>query len=486
MKKYTKEFLIEEFWRFYKENNRYPTGKDMKAKNNYPSQDAYMTHWGTYGNFLKELGIMGENEWYKCDEQVLINMYENYSQEEIIDKLIVKRGWGRIKTKARQLGLNRNKDFIYADKRMSDEFLINELQRFYNIYDKIPSCTDFDNNTNFPSHKVYQKHFGSWNNAIELAGFRRREKNISKEDIMNEVIKFFNENGRSPYYNEIIYCNNVYHKYWDTWNELLLECGLLITQETRKPLNKQEGIILLQKLYKELGRIPTSTDINVLTNYNKDWVYNTFNGFENALFEAGIISIENKIPSDTKEYLDKCINGLINLYDILGRVPTVEEYDDYARENRLLNRKALEFHLNIKWSDICLKYFNMANVGSIGVACLDNLNRICRSTKEQIISNWLINNNIFNDKEWQYNKVLNNIKDKRRFDWYVLDDRNNKFYVEYFGLWKNNRILNYTKKAKKKIKDLCKAGLIDNCIFIFPNDLKIKSFDEIFNKVLIS
>ena len=74
---YTKKFLISEFWRFYKENSRYPLGKEMTNKNGYPSADAYQTHWETWSNFLNYLGIIGNNGWYKSDEQILLDLYEN-------------------------------------------------------------------------------------------------------------------------------------------------------------------------------------------------------------------------------------------------------------------------------------------------------------------------------------------------------------------------------------------------------------------------
>jgi hypothetical protein len=49
----------------------------------------------------------------------------------------------------------------------------------------------------------------------------------------------------------------------------------------------------------------------------------------------------------------------------------------------------------------------------------------------------------------------------------------------------SKEIRHYVKHARKKIKDIYKVGMTDRCIFIFPNDLKTKSLEDIFSSVLI-
>ena len=127
--RYTKEFLIDEFWRFFKENGRYPRGKDMKGSLGFPSESAYKTNWETWNNFLNYLDILGDKDWYKCDEQVLLDLYENGNKEEIIDKLMIKRKWSAIAVKANSMGLYRSKEAEYGSRTFSKEFLLSELKR---------------------------------------------------------------------------------------------------------------------------------------------------------------------------------------------------------------------------------------------------------------------------------------------------------------------------------------------------------------------
>jgi len=111
---YTKEFLIGEFWRFYKENGKYPLSSDFRNNKDYPNIGTYNRNWGKWSNFLDVIGVLGDEGWFKCDEQILIDLYVNSTKEEIIDKLMVKRTWNSIIKKANKLGLhkvNRNIDW---------------------------------------------------------------------------------------------------------------------------------------------------------------------------------------------------------------------------------------------------------------------------------------------------------------------------------------------------------------------------------------
>jgi len=249
-RKYDKDFLIDEFWRFYHNNNRFPMGKDMKKSNGYPSADAYKTHWGTWTNFLHTLELMGEDGWYKCDEQILIDYYDNTDKDKIIDKLMIKRKWDMIKTKARKMGLKRGKEIQYKNQTFDNEFLINELKRYHIKYNKIPTCAEFDSNKDFPSVKVYMNHFGSWNDALEEAQLKLNLiRKYSKEEIINEVKNFYNKYNRSPNYNELKYSYNIIHSYWDTWHDMLDYLGLPFNREKRISYSKEMGKKILQDLY---------------------------------------------------------------------------------------------------------------------------------------------------------------------------------------------------------------------------------------------
>lgn len=351
-KKYTKEFLIDEFWRFYKENNRYPNSKEMIVKNGYPSIDAYKTHWGTWSEFIITLGFMGSNGWYKYDEEILINMYYRGEQEDIINSLMIPRKWGAIKQKARQLGLNRDMYFAnYNKKKFDDEFLISELKRYYNTYNKIPTHNDFKNKLGYPSTKAYINHFGSWNNALRKAGMdvNLQFNNYTKEDMIKIGLDYYNNTGNIPLSHEIGFTYSVIKKYWGNWNNYLSEINLKSNK-----VNKYSREELLNKLivfYNLLGRKPNKQDfIDYSWHPSYDSYNREFGGLINACVVAGLI----EEPLTLKERINISIKQLQTLADQLDKCPTVEDYELY--NNKGLCRRELERKLDLKYNDICKRY----------------------------------------------------------------------------------------------------------------------------------
>ncbi|MBI5470413.1 helix-turn-helix domain-containing protein [Candidatus Kaiserbacteria bacterium] len=59
---------------------------------------------------------------------------------------------------------NRLKPFQYKDQ-YSDEDLLDKIKKFYKNYGRIPLKHEFN------SSRIYRLRFGSWNNAVKMAGF---------------------------------------------------------------------------------------------------------------------------------------------------------------------------------------------------------------------------------------------------------------------------------------------------------------------------
>lgn len=62
----------------------------------------------------------------------------------------------------------RNEKFT---KRYTEDMKIAELRKFYNQSGRIPRVSDF--RIRIPSDKAILRHFGSWNRALEMAGFNK-------------------------------------------------------------------------------------------------------------------------------------------------------------------------------------------------------------------------------------------------------------------------------------------------------------------------
>lgn len=59
---------------------------------------------------------------------------------------------------------------IYKDKRCeyTERQLLDILLQFYEDNGEPPTIRDFDNNSKYPNHSTYTRHFGSWSNALKL------------------------------------------------------------------------------------------------------------------------------------------------------------------------------------------------------------------------------------------------------------------------------------------------------------------------------
>jgi len=142
---------------------------------------------------------------------------------------------------------------------------------------------------------------------------------------------------------------------------------------------------------------------------------------------------------------------------------------------------------SVKWKrgELGLESHFYNNYGNNYVS---NNGTVCLSFGELEICNFLDGKNIQYEKEVFYNKCITNDVSQRRFDWVIKDKNGIKYMIEYFGMYDSKSMSKikklYRKSTRKKIGDLCKWGVAERCIFIFPNDLKNKSLEEIFAKVL--
>jgi len=102
----------------------------------------------------------------------------------------------------------------------------------------------------------------------------------------------------------------------------------------------------------------------------------------------------------------------------------------------------------------------------------DKLNNVCLSKTEEIISNFLIDNNFKFQKEALYKEVIPKEEcGEKRFDWKINDK-----YIEYFGL---TGYKNYDMKTKCKLDLIHKYNV--KCLALYPEDINNGSWQ---NKIL--
>jgi len=272
MVKYTKEELIKKLKLISKKLGKTPTIKDIRKEKNFPSYISFYFKFGSWNNALKAAKLDLNYE------------YRFYSKNELLKYLI---------------------DFSNKNK-------------------KTPTIEDFNNNSNFPAAITYFDRFGSWNNALKLAGL---EINVRKDYTKQELLEFLRnlrkELRRTPMMKDLTSRKNlpeatVFKDRFGSWNRALEAAGLEVIHYFRK-WKKEEVIKWLNKKYIELGKTPGIRDFDADPKAPaKNTVRKLFGNWTNALREA-------KVPVKRFWSEKELIEVLQKLYLKLNRTPTREE-----------------------------------------------------------------------------------------------------------------------------------------------------------------
>lgn len=244
-------------------------------------------------------------------------------------------------------------------KKYSNEFLINTLKDYATKIKRTPTYLEFELDKSVPSATVYKNRFDTWNNALELAGLKVNAiRKYSKNEIVNDALRFYDYHKRSPFYYELNYSMTIINKYWSGWKDFLIDIGLPLNFTYSKVTSRDEMVIFLQNLFESLGKIPTTTDVEN-AGVGRHLFLTKFGNFKNALIASKIVdeeyfkTIEEKIPAS--------LNIIKTFYNKNKRPPTVNEYEEISRKLNIAGRKALEHTLNMRFTEICFKTIGVAN-----------------------------------------------------------------------------------------------------------------------------
>ncbi len=90
--------------------------------------------------------------------------------------------------------------------KYTEEQILESIRRFHTENGRIPKSGEFKCKNGYPSHFTVQKYFGSWNNAIEEAGFHANRMNLinlTNNELLEHLERFEEEYGRFPTYQDL-------------------------------------------------------------------------------------------------------------------------------------------------------------------------------------------------------------------------------------------------------------------------------------------
>jgi hypothetical protein len=201
------------------------------------------------------------------------------------------RRFGGLTEACKRAGLVANKggiDLKYTDKELLDHILV-----LKNKLGKTPSQKDINNAGKY-AIGAYKRHFGTYNNALQkLKLDKNMEFNISKDKIIDDLIRISKMLGRAPKisefdkYSKTVTHVTVYKKLEckDSWNDVLRKCGLDVINN--RNLSDDELKNEIVRLKKELHRTPGYYDMSEFGKYSPETYASRFGTYLKALDHFG-------------------------------------------------------------------------------------------------------------------------------------------------------------------------------------------------------
>lgn len=152
---------------------------------------------------------------------------------------------------------------------------------------------------------------------------------LTEEELVDEVRRLYDDLGRTPRINDIRehgrYSYQAYVRRWDSIRDVLDAAGIQHHSRINAGSGVDEADLLaeIRRLGEELGRPPTTLDVQRHGRYAHATYYNHFESFGEALERAGFEKPEsNRIPDED------LLHEVRELTDDLGRTPTGDEMNE--------------------------------------------------------------------------------------------------------------------------------------------------------------
>ncbi|QSG10738.1 HNH family endonuclease [Halapricum desulfuricans] len=176
-------------------------------------------------------------------------------------------------------------------KRIPQDALIAEIKRLAAELEKVPSEQDMYEKGRH-GLSTYKNHFGSWNEALAAADLESRPDRTEKprDVLLNEIKRIADDLGHTPTKREMStygeFSPLTYRHRFGSWNEALEAAGF----ESRRQMEKIPEVELvneLQRVGEENDCIPTSTDMDQDGEFSAGVYFNRFGSWDAALEAAG-------------------------------------------------------------------------------------------------------------------------------------------------------------------------------------------------------
>ena len=288
-----------------------------------------------------------------------------------------------------------------AKEKRRFEKAVNELKKFQAQLDRLPIYSDPEIYwiSSSITRGIWKKYsIDTWNDMLNMVFDEiniDQNKYCGEEGFkiaINELLEFYQKSGKKPTANEFDTLKNaIYRGEWknygiNKWNDMLLYVFGDVNLDLQNDYSGEESFARVQnklrKFQKANGRIPKSTDIEVISISSaiargvfKDMGILTWNDLLNYTY--GKI---NKEPNKYKgrRGLDRAIKELKEFKIKHGKKPTTKDMDTFYKIIR--KGKWKEFGIN-SWNDLLRSTFGEVHVDKERYKGKEGLNRALKELK---------------------------------------------------------------------------------------------------------
>jgi len=179
-----------------------------------------------------------------------------------------------------------------AGRKIPSESLCAELRRLAEELDKVPTGQEMVSH-GYHGLNTYTNRFGSWNGALEAASLSRKpdRKKRSDQELLAEIERLADELGQTPSSRDMAehgeFGRITYRKHFGSWNNALEAAGFDRRRPKRKT-SESELVAELRRLADELGTTPTTEDMQRGGEFSPGTYINRFGSWSAALEAADL------------------------------------------------------------------------------------------------------------------------------------------------------------------------------------------------------
>ncbi|MDB2275874.1 hypothetical protein PM022_15260 [Halorubrum ezzemoulense] len=431
--------LLAELRRLSDEIGETPTSRDMAEKGKY-APSTYSIAFGSWNDAVREAGLDPTRLREVPDSKLLDELERLTNQLGQPPTVHQMENHGRFGAKTfsttfgswndalREANLEPNKERDVGRSR-----LIDEIERLKEVSGVVPTAETMREQGRFAVN-TYKRNFGSWNDALQAAGYELNNRtNIPESQLLDELKRLKDEIGETPraidMEKEGKFGWATYETAFGSWNAALNQAGLSLNNRSNIP--KSELLHELNSLYSQLGETPGRRDMDQHGEFGSGAYMSAFGGWNEALQEAGIEPNKRRNVPES-ELLD----AIRSLRDEVGRIPTRSEMNEKGEFSG-----SAYAHRFGSWNDALIA----AGLDPHKILRPSHLDHVVRSTWEADVAELLLNAGV----EYKYESLEISYGDGST---YTPDFVTNQYVIEVKGhLYEPDKVM---KKARAAMAEL--------------------------------